>query len=224
MKIAKKVKQVKIEKTLDFKSQKVLSIIPEINRDNVSSIVRSDDISQPKEVFTQLNNIRQNYLNLIENLNEDEKEYLYTLINNVLIIENKMISMERRRIYEKLYSRTAIKGVDEKLKKLEKYAGKVENLIQQFYLSEQIWSDKIWLLNKKEKKKIAAMSETNHKAINSVSFGVTAKWVAYRNVYNSMEIVEKVIGLKGKRKITYDKLKEIVNKEQKKTKESLSVT
>ena len=212
MKVAKKNNQVKINKTLDFNSQKAISIIPEINRDNVSSFVKGDSTSEPKEVFVQLNKIRQNHLNFIENLKDNEKEYAYTLINNVLIIEDKMISIMRSRVYLKLYARHLSRDVDLIVNRIDKLAKEVDTLIREMFLSEQIWKSKLWLLNKKEKKQILLMAEDNRNKMNNISFGVTAKWVAYSSVYNKMKRAQQKADLKGKKHITLDGLKEIIEK------------
>ena len=214
MKIAKKVQSVKIEKTLNFTSQKVPAIVPKLNRDNVSSVTRLDEVNEPKEVFVELNKIRHNYLEMLETLGEDDKLYLDTIIMNILTIESKMIALIKRRVYEKVYSRNSSRDVDKIIARIDKLAREVDTLIREMFLSEQIWNPKLYILTKKQKKTILMNAEDNRNEINKVSFGVTAKWEAYSIVYNKMKRAQKVVDLKGKKHLTLETLKELVKKHE----------
>lgn len=213
MKVAQNVSIQKIVQTNNFSTKTYPSIIPKLRKDDVSSVVSSDELTEIKKVYQELKEFKQYYLDVLS-MNAEENEELTKsygkLIYNVLAIERKLISIHKRRCHQKLKSKDVFRDVDKKLVIIEKLTHEVEKFRQEIYLSEQLWNSYIKQLNKKEKKKILILSQNNNEKIDQLFDGISSKWQIYKKVHNAMDYVDKHVTLKGRKRVTLDVLKDII--------------
>ena len=126
MKIAKKEVSVKIKQNLNFKQQKILAIVPKLNRDNVSSVTRLDEINEPKEVFVELNKIRNNYLEMLADLYNKS-------ISGVMLNTSYVLSYSSYENYSDIADETkTIYSYEEKLKNKDISLGTNKKLTEPF--------------------------------------------------------------------------------------------
>ncbi len=213
MKVAQNVSIQKIVSTNNFSTKIYPSIIPKLRKDDVSSVISSDELTEIKKVYQELKEIKQHYLNvLLINVedNSDNLEVYGTLIYNVLVIERKLISIHKRRCYQKLKSKEIFRDIDKKLITMEKLAHEIEKFRQEIYESEKVWEPFIKNLNRKEKKEILVFSQNNNEKIDQLFDGISIKWQTYKKVHNAMDYVDKHVTLKGRKRVTLDVLKEII--------------
>ncbi len=193
------------------------SIVPKLVKDDISRVSRVDEVTDSKALYHELSEIKQHYLSILsdETLEEDAKASYNTLIYNILIIEQKLISIQRRRCYEKLKSKSIFRDVNKKMHTMEKLAYEVERLVQDIYASEQIWNECLGELTKKEKHEITKMAMENHNRVDDLFNGISTKWQTYKKVYNAMDYVNTYVSLKGRKKVTVDVLKQIMEMQEK---------
>lgn len=226
MKVAQNVSIQKIVQTNNFSTKIYPSVILKLRKDDVSSVVSGDELTEVKKVYQELKDIKNYYLSVLSmtNENEDLSQSYGKLIYNVLAIEKKLISIHKRRCYQKLKSKDVFKDVDKKLVVIEKLAHEVEKFRQEIYESEQLWNSLIKQLSKKEKKKIIMFSQENNEKVDQLFDGISIKWQTYKKVHNAMDYVDKHVTLKGRKRVTLDVLKEIIKMQNESNADELFVS
>lgn len=226
MKVAKQTSLKKVNKPIDLKNKTYPSVIPKLKKDDVSSVLHVTDTSDIKQVYHNLTDLCQHYIDILisDEENGEFKETYSTLISNILLIESKLISIEKRRCYEKLKSKEVFRDVTKKMKAMEKLAGETDRLRTLIYNHEQVWNSKLKEINKRDRKNIMALAQNNMEKVDDLFVSISTKWSIYKKMYNAMEYVNENVSLKRRKNVTVDVLKEIMRMQEQDMINNLSVS